>query len=204
MEEPKIRRTLKDIERFVSPQDILSLIEKGRVFPYKTDPYFYHARDKALTSFIYLMGCRVNEALKVKRNQLDLKTDPDFIIVKDFKISKRKKQTIKRIGIPKIDMGLPRKGIFSPFTNKLIKWLKVSPYVPILLFPNINRKSAWRIIEHQTGKWPHWFRSQRISWLINALKSETIVAKILGIRNPGTISHYYKGEWGKWKDILGK
>ena len=198
----KYRRTLRDIERFRSPEQVLEIIENGKPWPYKRTPKYYRARDRALTSFIYLMGCRVGESLKVNRDQIDLKEDSDFILVKDFQISKRKEKTLKAEGIPRIDFGLPRSGSFSPFTNMVLKWIELSPYVTKKLFPGIGRITAWRRIEHLTGKWPHWFRAQRLSYLMNLIKSETIVAKMLGIKNPGTITHYYKGEWGMWRSTL--
>jgi len=200
------RRTLRDIERFYSSKEVLDLIENGRPWPYKIDKDYFLLRDKALMCFIYLMACRINEALKVNKTQFDFKTDPEFIVVQDFKISKRTQKILMAQGIPKIDFGLPLVGELSPFTEKVMSWyyLQEKNLGSPLLFPGIGRVRAWGIIEYSTGKWCHWFRSQRLSYLMKTFRSETIVAKMIGIKAPGTISHYYKGSWAEHREELKK
>jgi integrase len=199
------RRTLKAIERKYSPEEVLELIQKGRPWKYKRDAKKLQTRDRAIMSFMYLMACRVNESLKVHLNQFDFTSDPQFIVVKDFRISKRKPKTIKKEGIPRIDFGLPIEGRFKPFTDMTLEWFyireKEAPDLARRLFP-IHRTTAWRRVEYITGKWDHWFRSQRLSYLMNKFRSETIVAKMTGIKNPGTISHYYQGHWKDHKEDL--
>ena len=195
------RRTLRSIERYVEPERILQMIEEGRPWPYRRNPEYYITRDKGLMAFIYMMGCRINEAGKVLKDQIDFE-DPDyprFIVVKDFKISKRKKKTIRAEGIPRIDFGLPRSGRFSPFTDLFLEWYDLTPGPEIF---KISRVRSWQIIEHHTGKWCHWFRSQRFSWMINRLRSVVIVANMFGVKNPATIMHYYKGSWAEHRDEI--
>ena len=55
---------------------------------------------------------------------------------------------------------------------------------------------------HMTGKWCHYFRSQRLSHIVNELKSALTTAKVFGIKNPQTIAHYYKTEWEIHKEAL--
>jgi hypothetical protein len=55
-----------------------------------------------------------------------------------------------------------------------------------------------------TGKWCHYCRSQKISDTINRIRSSDATSKILGIKNPQTISHYYKGTWEDFKEELKK
>ena len=195
------RRTLKHIDRYVEPKSILKMIIDGRPYPYKRNADYYLTRDKGLMAFIYLMACRINEAGKVEKDQFDFADPryPGFIMVKDFKISKRKKKTIQREGIPRIDFGLPISGRFAPFTELIMEWYDLNPG-PYLF--RIGRTRAWQIIEHHTGKWCHWFRSQRFSWMVNRLRSVVIVARMFGVKNPQTIMHYYKGSWAEFRDEI--
>jgi len=187
------RRTMRDIRVFVPPGEILKLILQGDPWPYRRDPESYLCRDQALISFIYMMGCRINEALKVFKTQFDWEETPGHITVKDFRISKRTERILRREGIPRIDLGLPLDGLFSPFTDLILKWYDLSPGPK--LFPNLGTRRAWEIVDHHTGKWPHYFRSQRISWMVNKVRSPLIVAEILGVKSPQTLAHYYKTSW---------
>ncbi len=58
------------------------------------------------------------------------------------------------------------------------------------------------ILKQMTDEWCHWFRSQRISYLINKLRSAEIAAKLVGVKAPQTIAHCYKGEWKAHKEEL--
>lgn len=53
---------------------------------------------------------------------------------------------------------------------------------------------------HMAGKWCHYFRSQRLSHVVNELKSALTTAKVFGIKNPQTIAHYCKTEWEVHKE----
>lgn len=197
------RRTLRHIERFYEPEEILKLITEGRPWPYKTAKEFHNTRDQALIAFLYSTACRVNEASKVKLFQFDFKTDPQFVVIREFRISKRKKKTLMAEGVPRIDIPLPVVGRFRPFTDLIIKWYYVREKRATKddkLFPHTTRRSAYKRVEHITGKWCHWFRSQRLSYLVNATRSELITAKMTGIKNPGTLAHYFRTEWTRHRD----
>jgi len=71
------KRTLKDIERFVPPDQIYGMVTTGPIWQYKRDQAYYEKRDRAFLSFLYVSGCRVAEAIKVHKNQFDL-SDTDF------------------------------------------------------------------------------------------------------------------------------
>lgn len=198
------RRRLADIDRYLSPQEVFSLSCRGKTWPYKRDKAFYVKRDRGLVSLLYLSGLRINEVLRIKKSQFSYE-DPDFVVIEDVKISKRKKRTIQTEGIPVIDVPLPlavedRGGEFQLgyFTEVILSYVDVAEED---LF-KISTARAWAIVKHMTGKWCHYFRSQRISHLINKLRSDVITAKIVGIKSPATISHYYKGEWRAHRDEL--
>lgn len=200
----KGRRTNKDIDRYYPPAEVLELIERGIPWNYRRNSERYLIRDKGLMSFVYMMSCRINEALQVEKSQFNFETDPEFIVVRDFKISKRTLRIIAREGIPRISFGLPIVGPLKRFTEIFLEWFYLSEKnrENPLVFPGIGRYRAWQIIKHHTGKWCHWFRAQRLSYLVNEIRSDTATAKMLGIKNPRTISHYYQGEWKDHKDAL--
>jgi len=67
---------------------------------------------------------------------------------------------------------------------------------------DMSRQRAWQIIKYMTGKWCHYFRSQRISFLVNKIRSTAAVAGMLGIKKSSTIDHYYKGGWNQFRTEL--
>lgn len=194
------RRRLKDIKRFVEPNTIYNIIIEGESWPYTSEQAeYYKKRDRALLSLLYLTAGRINEILSLNKSQFDF-SDSEFIVIKDFVISKRKKKTIQRMGKPKIDLPLPKVGQFAKFTQLVMEYYEISPKQ---LF-KIGRKRAWAIVKHMTGKWCHYFRSQKLSYLVNESRSALITSKIVGIKNPGTLSHYYKTEWQEHRELLKK
>jgi len=165
-----------------------------------------HARDRALLALIYLTSGRINEVLKIIKDQFrEMKElsyypnpDPDVLVLRNFWVSKRKKG--KRH--PTLDLPLPRVGTFGPFTQlveEYLEYLKKGEK----LFP-FGTSRAWVIVNHITGKWNHYFRAQSLSYQVNRIGSAMRVAKQRGVENPTTIAHYYKGNWLVDKEELKK
>jgi len=96
---------------------------------------------------------------------------------------------------------MPRVGSLSKFTDIILDYYEACTSDRLFSF---NRQRAWQIVNHMTGKWCHYFRSQKISDTINRIRSSDATSKILGIKNPQTISHYYKGTWEDFKEELKK
>ena len=169
------RRTLSDILTRPGPEEIYKLItttnipvERARRFyiDYKTARRYYQNRDRALMSLLFMCVCRANEVLKLKRRQFDVASDPDFIIIKDFLVSKRKKATLQRRGQTLIDIVLPKRksARLYPFTDLVLEHLAVLRRERVFRFQ--DRTRVWQIVRGYTGLWPHWFRSMALSfWL---------------------------------------
>lgn len=191
------RRIIKDIARYLEPAEILNQIEQGRLWSYKTNMEFLHCRDRALIALLYLTGGRISEVLRLEKKQVDVESDDEFVILHDFRISKRRKDAIM------VDHGLPRMGSLAPFTQIVLDYLKRMPRKQEKLFP-ISRQRAWQIVSHMTGKWCHYYRSQRLSYLVNLLRSSVVVQNMMGIKTGSTLSHYFKGEWKQHKEQLKK
>jgi integrase len=194
------KRTLKKIKNFVEPEQVYTTIIEAPIWKYRINKEFYEKRDRAFLALLYLLGSRACEIVRIKKSQFNF-DDPNFIVIKDFEIHKRKKKTIQRKGVPKIDFPLPKSGSLGQFTSLVLEYYKDCKDERLFSF---NTRRAWQIVNHMTGLWCHYFRSQRISYMINQIRSSDATAKIMGIENPQTISHYYKGTWREYEDELKK
>ena len=156
-------------------------------------------RDRALLAFLVLTGMRISEALSVTYFQYDNRRNDKFILIKNVKILKRRKEPILK------EFPLPKTGMLAELTEIIQKYVKSRDWhIADPLFP-IGRHQAWKIINDMTGKWPHYFRSQRISYLMNEQRIQSAaVAKMLGIKQSSTIDHYLKSSWRNYEEELSK
>ncbi len=154
------RRTLDDIKEFLRPSQIYRLITT-RTWPYKTQWDLYHARDRALMALLYLTCGRVTEVLSLRKSQFVMDEDPDFIIITNMIVVKRKKKQRKAPPI-RAEVPLPKEGPLARFTELVVEYLKMLPEDAELF--EFKRRRAWQIVRHVTGKWCHYFRSQGESW----------------------------------------
>jgi len=203
------RRTLKDVKLpqirvDQYPSYVYDIIMQS-TWPYKTTPEYYHARDRAMMSLTFLSCGRINETLRVTKQQVDLEGDADFVVVRNFYVSKRKESTLKRYGLTIIDVPMPKNetALLYPFTKLVLDYLPNIENAEDRSF-NIGTNRAFQIIRYCTGLWCHWFRSLGLSFYVNTLKNPIAVAKIFGVQNVNTIMHYFKGTWLDYRDQLSK
>ena len=186
------KRGVNDIHEYYELAAIIDIVQKAKpVYLYEPRK---EKRDKALLAFLALTGMRISEVLSVTHEQLCFDMD-DFIEVRNVKIKKRRKEPIYK------DFPLPLEGQLKPLTDMVLDWYMLSNKKTGPLF-DISRNRAWQIISGLTGKWCHFFRSQRISYLVNKFRSTVMVADLQGIKAPQTIAHYYKGGWKHVKEQL--
>jgi hypothetical protein len=90
-EKTRTKRTIaKDVTEFVEPSKILKLFKLSKWY-YKSDKAEeLQCRDLAFACMLMLLSCRISELCALKREQIVVLND-DFLEVRDFKISKRKK-----------------------------------------------------------------------------------------------------------------
>jgi len=202
------RRTIekmeeKDMKYLQLPEIYAKLFEKE--WPYKRALEYYHTRDRALGALMIITCGRVNEILRVTKNQFKetseletYKDDPETLILCQFWVSKRKKGQRH----PTPDMPLFRVGPMAPFTELVEMYLSILDKNEKLFKFGTSR--AWDIIntitgggqgQRDKGLFPHWFRAQSLSYNINLLRSAVVVSKQKGVKNPQTIAHYYRGDW---------
>lgn len=187
------KRGVEDIALYLEPKELVEKVLAAKDLQYKQNMEYYRKRDRALLSLLALSGLRISEILSLQTAQFDLESDSEFVIIQDAAILKRRKETIK------VDIPLPKEGPLEPLTNIIIDYIECARKGPIF---KIGRSRAWQIITQMTGNWCHYYRSQRISFLVNKLRSTDIVSKIMGIKSPQTISHYYKTEWRQHREEL--
>lgn len=203
------RRTLNKLREsneidYKNPSQMLRIIKHGQ-WEYKTDTDYYHKRDLALASLLYLTSGRINEVLRLKTSQFSMdETDPDFMIIQNFWVSKRKQGKTH----PVLEIPLPLKGKLGPFTKHVREYLELlGPEDKLFTF---SRHRAWAIIRHITndpgnsnpGWFCHWFRAQSLSYHVSVIRSTVAVANQRGVENPATLKHYDQGTWRQYKEEL--
>lgn len=183
------RRTLEtNVTSYKSPEEIFKLLftreweYKGGWFNRKGDEFGrekYHKRDRALGALLYLSSGRINEVLRIKKDQFrELRElqhkypglrDKNIFILEDFWVSKRmtEHERIKpkwneqtkmfdavKVKIPAkkhpiLDLPLPRVGTFAPFTALVEEYLEILK--PHEKLFEFKESRAWVIINHITG-----------------------------------------------------
>lgn len=200
----KKERELGNIS-YKSPAQIVTIIRHNK-WPYKSRKRdFYHTRDLALASLLFLTSGRVNEILRVTKDQFEeYEPDNEILLLSSFYVSKRKAGKSH----PTPTIPLPRVGALGPLTGFVEDYLELlGPEDKLFRF---SRARAWAIIRHitklpgakQPGMWCHWFRAQSLSYQVNLLRSTIAVAKQRGVENPGTLAHYYTGDWELFREEL--
>lgn len=154
------RRTLSYIEYVPSPGEIYRDIINSPGWPYKRDREFYLKRDRAFVALLYLLGLRVSEALRLKREQFIFPGEeggrPDAIVVRAIKLSKSRFRNKPR-KVQYRDGYLPLRGERAPLTQLVVEYLKLVDSGRLFQFK--TRQRAWQIVTAMTPYTCHWFRA---------------------------------------------
>jgi len=196
-----MKRTLKDIKYRLSPKQVYDLI-CGKAYPYAWSRFFYQTRDRALLALLYLTGGRISEVLRLRKSQFDFDLDPNFVVIRDMVVVKRKKSIVAKEGYPIREVALPLKGRLAAFTRLVIKYLELLDEDEKLF--KFTRQRAWQIVYYITGKWNHYFRSQAESYLGRYVfrRDPVGLAEYMGIKNVQTLREYVKTSWEDYKREL--
>lgn len=184
------KRTLKDIQKWLEPEEIYDLIV-SKTWPYKERVNFYQKRDHCLMALYFLTGGRNNEVLKLRKNNFDLTSDPEFVIIKQMYISKRAEKTIARYGAKvtrRIPIRLPLFGRLSLFTYLVIDYLQLIDEDDKLFDFGVRR--SHQIIKFVTGKWVHWFRAMSENFYGQVFRDAVKLAKFMGVTNVQSVMAY--------------
>jgi integrase len=193
----KEHRAVKDIPAYLEPQEIYNrYIEGARVQVYSRSIERLQARDLALVTFLYTTGLRISEALAVTKDKIEFDVE-GFLVIKGNRILKHRKTLVI------LDKAIAKQGAMAPFIDVLIQHFKNVKRKHEIF--KINRVRAFRIVRAVTGQWPHYFRSQHISYLVNYCGLSTLtVAKLMGISNVQSLEGYHHTEWKKHQEALSK
>lgn len=196
------RRTLEDIREKLSPSQIYKLIT-AKTWPYETQLDFYYARDRALLALLYLTAGRITEVLSLTKKQFQLDMEPDFVIITNMIVVKRKKKARKSLPI-RDEVPLPKRGPLSKFTQLVLAYLNLVEKPEDKLF-RFGRSRAWQIVNHVTGKWCHYFRSQSESYYGKIFSNIFALKDFVMVTDAKTLSQYVKTDWREYRDrLLGK
>jgi integrase len=171
------KRKTKDLERIISRQEIISMIDKipedSGKFERKGMMY------RALIAMLYLTAGRINEILTIRKNQLEYSTDKktglQYLVINNVPVLKRKEKVYRPFFL--------RRDFEEPFLKYILAWTKELTSDEALLFP-LNASRAWQIVKKYTGGYNHYFRHVRNTDLV---------------RYYGFSSHFLQ-KWNGWKD----
>lgn len=183
-----MKRGVKSIKEYKLPRVIVSEIVGVRHLSWNPKT---NLRNQALLSLLAVSGLRVSEVLKLEKEQFTY--EEDFMVIKNVKVlKKRDKATMNEIPIR-------MSGVYEPIVKIIIEYLDTKKKGPIF---KISRARAWQIVTGLTGKWCHYYRSQRISFLVNTLKGGAASAgKVMKVV-PSTVAHYYTTDWRNHKEEI--
>jgi len=193
------RRTLNDVY-FLRPNEIYEIIT-NKTWPYKTNKEFYEKRDRALMALLYLTCGRISEVLSLRKKQFDLESEPDFIIIRNMVVVKRKKKAKRKSRAIRDEVPLPKEGPLAPFTKLVLEYLQLIENSEDKLF-NIGRNRAYKIVRYVTGQWPHWFRSQGESWYGKVFSNIFALKDYVGVVSAEVLSDYVKTDWREYRKAL--
>jgi integrase len=196
---------------FLNPQGIQRILDK-----YKPSYSLYNSpdkvgllllRDQALVSFLFLSCSRINEPLRMKVTQVDLDSDPEFIIIRNYMIEKTKKFDKK--GNPKppffvaeLPITKSKQSILYPFTLNFLDYLKMLPEKQELVFKIKDRRAEQIISGMDPLLFPHYLRACGLTYFQKLIKDPFVVARTFGVRNINTLMNYYGGSWDSIRDKL--
>ena len=210
IEQPRTRRTLKDVKSYLSAKEVYDLIT-SKSCDYKDDETrdLYQKRDRALMA-IDFGAFRNNEPLlyhtnqKKKGHRLEINEQalrkrnfiesPSALVLQNGKISKRSKKVLKRVGaratiredivFPKYDHPL------RPFTDLVLDYLRLLRSDDILF--EFGERRHHQVVKAITGKWVHWLRSMGENWYgHNVFVNDPLsLAKFVGVLNVQSVMLY--------------
>jgi integrase len=148
------RKTLNDIDKTPSPQELYEQVMQGKGWPYKTNMEFYLKRDRAFVSLLYLCACRISEAMQLKVSQF--KPEKNRIVIESMLLAKRKPGKVKYR-----EAWLPLNGERAPFTQLIFDYLEALK----IENPNAQRLFPWSLkrVEYQIFYKSKLLRSVRFS-----------------------------------------
>jgi integrase len=117
------RRTIKKIPYYPTPLELYERLERAEGWHYRTNQDWYHLRDKALVSILYLLALRVSEALRLTKGQFIEKEEDKRIVVRSIELAKATRKGKPRRELYRVEGYLPLEGERVCFTNIVQRYL---------------------------------------------------------------------------------
>lgn len=194
MATPK-RRTLKFIQYYPDPKEIYDRIVSSEGWDYKTDMEFYRRRDRALAALTYLLGCRISEVLRLRKNQFT--AEKDRVVIKGIELSKRKYRGRPRREQYREEAWLPLKGERACLTELVLDYLS-SLGENVKLF-EFGRVRAWQIISNMLGFPCHWLRAFCENYLYDEWGKDILAVSDYMKVDARTLQLYVRRGYRKYK-----
>jgi len=191
------RRTLKYIQYYPSPQELYKKIVESSGWPYKTDADFYHTRDRALVALTYLLGGRISEVLRLRKNQFI--EQKDRVVVRGIKLSKSRYKNRPRRVQYREEAFLPLKGERVVFTQLVLDYLKLIGEGARLF--EFGRVRAWQIINAILGVPCHWLRAYCENYLYDHWGRDILAVSDYVKVDPRTLQLYIRRSYRKYEPV---
>jgi len=204
------RRVLAQIEYYPTPQQILKMLVNREGWPYKTESKrsFYHTRDRALCSLLYLGCLRVSEAIRIRKSQFE--TKDSHILIQAIELSKTKvKDKPRRVQFR--NARLPLSGERQPLTRLILNHLEVlednDRLFPWSLKRNrwnqiVGTRRAWQICNHLLPEFTeHWLRAFGEDYLYDAWDHDILAVSDYVKIDPRTLQEYLRKRHEKYPAV---
>jgi integrase len=195
------KRAVSDIPIFLDNRlwKELNQILTMQGYQYKVNKEDFQHRDRALTSLLLLTGCRISEALDLKK--LQFRIYPEEIILANIKTKKH--------GKLRTSVTLPKQGKLEPYTLTVETWLNKVPEENHYVFPHgtvhgtfqwnkhLSTSRSHRIIKTATGKFPHWYRGvcETIYGKLIFKNDAWKLAQFMGLKRLDSTTPYVQSSW---------
>lgn len=198
-----VTRFFKEGKKVFSPLEIIRLLETWQR-EYSYNYRYLEKRDKALVSLLAISCCRINEALRVRKSQLDF-SRLDFLLIRNFVVSKRRRDPTTRLLRFQVIKDLPltlREGAtLYPFTRYILEHAEEVGERSFLFEIGV-RRARGIVTSLDVELFPHYVRASMLTYYLNLLKNPYNVAKMFGIVDVNTLRFYYGGEWEDYQEAL--
>lgn len=194
-----MRRTLKYIKSYPSPNKLYNRITNAEGWHYKTDLEFYKVRDKALISLLYLLALRVSEALRLKRGQFEELNNR--VLVSGIKLSKSKLKDKPRREQYRQENWLPLNGERSKLTDLVLNYLQLLDIRMKDRLFKFGRVRAYQIVTTYLDEPCHWLRAYGENYLYDSWDHDILAVSDYVKVDPRTLQQYIRGGFRKYKSV---
>lgn len=158
-------------------------------------------------ALLFLTAGRISEVLSLTKEQFDFEADQNFVIIRNMilvkRLKTRKGKPMKHKTAPiRDEVPLSLKGNLAKFTKLVLDYLDLIKESKDKLF-GFKRHRAWQIVNHVTGQWCHWFRSQAESYYGKYVFNTPFALRdFVGVSDIKSLGPYVKTQWRDYKNKL--